>query len=64
MKEVATTVNRVREGKTQNGNFQCEKMERDFVKLIDRITEIYDLLKVKRGTDVAWAQSSIFNLCL
>ena len=45
MKEAATSsVDLVEEGKTHDGDCQCEKMEGDLVKLIDRMTEKYDQL--------------------
>ena len=51
MKEAATSsVDLVEEGKTHDGECQCEKMEEDFVKLIDRMTEKYDQLQKKNET--------------
>ena len=51
MKEAATSSeDLIEEGKIHDGECQCEKMEGDFVKLIDRMTETYDQSKKKNET--------------
>ena len=42
MKAVATDVNIIKKGKIHDVDCQCKKMEGDFVKLIDHMTETRD----------------------
>ena len=51
MKEEATSSeDLIDDGKIHDVECQCEKMEGDFVKLIDRMTETYDQLNKKNET--------------
>ena len=47
MKEVAADVDLIKKGIIHDGDCQCKKMEGDFVKLIDRMTETRDQLNKK-----------------
>ena len=50
MKEVATEVDLIKKGIIHDGDCQCKKMEGDFVKLIDRMTETRGQLNKKNET--------------